>query len=177
MSFVSLVSEEQADAHLKQLYQQIREGFGFLPNYFQALGRAPGIIEGHLALAGDILLKDGALPRVVKEQIGVVVSGINSSSYCIAIHMEILRQLGIEKPLGRKLATDYPNAPVDEKVKVLFRFADKLTRRPSDFEQADVEVLRQAGWDEAALFETVLTVSYFNLVSRIAIGLGLVADF
>ena len=77
--------------------------------------------------------------RVLKEQIGLVVSGINSSSYCVALHMEILRGFGIEKPLGRKLATDYAAAPVGEKAQALFRFAEKLTRKPFDFEQEEVD--------------------------------------
>ena len=176
MSFVSLVTVDRADASLKATYEQIRERFGFLPNYFQAIGRMPKPIDGHFALGTD-LMKDGALPNSVKEQIGLVVSGINSSSYCVALHMEILRSLGIEKPLGRKLATDHQNAAVDETVKALFRFADKLTRRPDEITQTDAEAVRAAGWDESALFETVLTVALFNLYNRVSIGLGLMADF
>ncbi len=90
--------------------------------------------------------------------------------------MELLRSLGVEKPLGRKLATDYASAPVGEKVQALFRFAYKLSRRPGDIEKADVDVVRAAGWDEAAVFEAVLAVSLYNFYNRVSIGLGLVAD-
>lgn len=176
MSFVALVSDEQASPALKKVYEQIRREFGFLPNYFQALGRAPRVMESHLALA-EAITNDGALSRTLKEQIGLVVSGLNSSSYCIAAHMEILRRLGVEKRLGRKLATDYANAPVGDKEKALFRFADKLTRKSSDITPADVEAVRQAGWDEQALVEAVFTVAWFNFINRISFGLGLVADF
>lgn len=176
MSFIGLVSDEQASPALKELYAKIRDSFGFLPNYFQALGRAPHALETHLAL-GEALGKDGALSQAVKEEIGLVVSGINSSSYCIAAHLEILRKLGVEKSLGRKLATDYANAPVGEKEKALFRFADKLTRKPFDITREDVQAVRQAGWDEQALLETVLAVAWFNFINRISAGLGLVADF
>lgn len=176
MSFVSLVTEDKADAPLRAKYEEIRGHFGFLPNYFQAIGRMPKLIEGHEVLGAD-LMKDGALPKQIKEQLGMVVSGINSSSYCVALHMEILRKLGIEKPLGRKLATDPLNAPVDDKVKALYRFAEKLSRKPADITKADADAVRAAGWDEAALFETVITVALFNLYNRVSIGLGLMADF
>jgi len=46
MSFVSKISEEQAGPELKPLYEQIREHYGFLPNYFQALGPAPKSSNG-----------------------------------------------------------------------------------------------------------------------------------
>jgi alkylhydroperoxidase family enzyme len=37
--------------------------------------------------------------------------------------------------------------------------------------------LKAAGWDDAAVRETVLTVAYFNYVNRVSLGLGLVEDF
>jgi uncharacterized peroxidase-related enzyme len=176
MSFVGLINEAEAPPELKPLYKQISTEMGFIPNFFLALGRDPEIVRGQLAL-GSAISKAGALPRAIKEQIALVVSGLNTSSYCIAIHMEALHQLGVEKAISRKLATDYENAPVDAKTKALFRAADKLTRTPDEFSQADVGALRDAGWSDAAIFEAVMTTAFFNYIARVSIGLGLVADF
>jgi len=175
VSFVTRIAEEHAGPELKPLYEKIREHYGFLPNYFQALGRYPDIIEGQLAL-GNAVLRDGTLTAALKEQILLVVSGINSSSYCIAAHLELLRKLGIEKSLGRKLAMNYPSAPVESKAMAIFRFAEKLTRQPDDIEEADFRAVLEAGWDEAALVETVLTVAWANFINRVALGLGLVQE-
>lgn len=175
MPFVSQIAEDEAGPELRPLYQQIRDAFGFIPNYFLAQGRAPNLIAAQMAL-NSAVTEDGALPRPVKEQIGLVVSGANTSSYCVALHMELLRTLGIEKPLGRKLATDFANAPVEAKVKLLYQFADKLTRRPADIEASDAAAVREA-WGEAALFETVLACALFNFYNRVSIGLGLMPDF
>jgi alkylhydroperoxidase family enzyme len=95
----------------------------------------------------------------------------------VAAHLELLRGLGIEKPLGRTLATNYEKAPVGENVQALFRFADKLTRKPYDVTQDDADGVKAAGWEEAALFEAVLVVALMNFANRFAIGLGLMADF
>jgi uncharacterized peroxidase-related enzyme len=175
VSFVTKITEERAGPELKLLYERVREPYGFLPNYFQALGAHPEVIGGHLVLGGATL-RDGALPAALKEQILLVVSGINSSSYCIAAHLELLRKLGVEKALGRKLAVHYPSAPVGSKEMALFRLAEKLTRHPDDIEQTDVEAVRAAGWDEAALIETVLTAAWANFVNRVALGLGLTEE-
>jgi uncharacterized peroxidase-related enzyme len=176
MSFFQTVTEDQASPPLRQLYAKIKEAFGFLPNYFLAMGRNPECIEGHLAMAASIM-EDGALPRKIKEQLGMVVSGLNTSSYCVAAHMELLRNMGVEKALSRKLATDYPNAPFGEKEQALFRFADKLTRKTADVDRDDIQALKGAGWEEAAIFEAVLTISWLNFINRTSIGLGVVADF
>jgi uncharacterized peroxidase-related enzyme len=176
MPFVDEITQTDADPRLQAIYRNVEQRMGFLPHYFQALGPKPEVIEAQLAL-NEAIMHDAALTTTVKEQIGVAVSGINSSSYCIAIHMELLRRFGVEKAVARKLATDYVNAAVDDKTKALLRFADKLTRKPLDVEEPDVDALRQAGWDDAAIRETVLTVAYFNYINRVSFGLGLVADF
>ncbi len=176
MSFVRTVPEGEAGADLKPLYENIRNKMGFLPNYFQALGSAPALIRGQLALA-QAVEESPTLPKQVKEMVGMVVSGINSSSYCVAVHMELLRHMGVEKALSRKLATNYAGAPVGEKEQALFRFADKLTRHPDDMTRQDVDALRQAGWSDEGIVEVAVTIGYFNLINRISTALGLVADF
>lgn len=176
MPYVSELEETQADPHLREIYRSIEKNFGFIPHYFKALGATPKAIEAQLQLSAAVMA-DGALSRLIKEQIGVVVSGINASSYCMFIHMELLQRFGMDKTQARKLTTDYENAAVEPNVKALFRFADKLTRKQYDIEDEDIEALKKAGWNEAAVRETVLTVSYFNYVNRVSLGLGLVADF
>ena len=175
MSFVGSVPEDQASAPLKNLYAAIRQKMGFLPNYFQALGRKPELVEGHLALTAAVE-KTPALSLALKEKMGLVISGLNSSSYCIAVHMEMLRGMGVEKPLGKKLVTDYPNAPVEAKEMALYRFADKLTLRPAEVKQADVDELRAAGWSNEAIVEAVVAVAYYNFINRVSMGLGVVPE-
>jgi uncharacterized peroxidase-related enzyme len=176
MPFVNEIEEAQADGRLRELYGKIEQKLGFLPHYFKTLGAKPAVIEAQLQMS-DAVMADGALSTIVKEQIGLVVSGINSSAYCVMFHMELLRRFGVEKALARKLTTDYENTAVDSKVKALFRFADKLTRHPDDIEESDTDAVKQAGWDDAAVRETVLTVAYFNYINRVSLGLGLVSDF
>lgn len=176
MPYVDEIEQAAANSELRGIYEKIEKNFGFVPHFFKALGPMPEAIKAQLELNAAIM-SDGALSTLVKEQIGVVVSGINSSSYCIAIHMEVLRQFGIDKPASRKLVTDYMSAPVDDKTKALFRFADKLTRKPLDVDQPDADEVLRAGWSQAALRETVLTVAFFNYINRVSFGLGLVTDF
>ncbi len=175
MSFVAKITEEQAGPDLKPLFDEIREHYGFVPNYYQALGRFPETIQKERSYA-EVVMRDGALTSVLKEQILLVVSGINSSSYCIAAHMEVLNRLGVPRTVGRYLATDYTRAPVGEKELAVFRYADKLTRQPDRIERADAEAVLKAGWDESALVETVLVVAFCNYINRVSFGLGLVGE-
>ena len=177
MSWVSLVSDEQASPAVKQMFDYIRERWGFVPNYFHALGRDSQLLQDQMNLFTNAMYEDRGLPRILKEEIALVVSGLNTSTYCLAAHMQILGNLGVEKSVGRKLAVDYPSAAVEPKVMALFRFAENLTLHPADIEKSDVDRLREAGWSEAAIFDTVLVTSLYNCANRFSGGLGLIADF
>jgi len=176
MGWVTDVPETQASGQVKETYARIHAAFGMVPNFFRAQGATPGFLAAQVPFFEHVL-GDGALPRKIKEQIAVVVSGLNTSSYCIAMHMENLRTLGIEKAEGRKLAVDYPHATVAPNVLALFRLADKLTRQPAAIEKADWDAARAAGWSEAQLLEAAQVVAAMNFANRISIGLGLVSEF
>lgn len=177
MSWIQLVSEEEASPEVKRIYEYLRENWGFVPNYFLALGRNPKLLQDQVNLFTHAMFEERSLPRLIKEQVALVVSGINLSNYCLAAHLEILGRMGIEKSLSRKLAMDYASAPVEPRVMALFRFADKLTRHPADVEQSDVNTLRDHGWDDDAILDVALVASLYACANRFSAGTGLVADF
>ena len=177
MSWIPAVSNDQASPEVKRIYEFLAENWGFVPNYFLALGRDPQLLQDQVNLFTHVMFEQRVLPRQIKEQVALVVSGINLSNYCLAAHLEILGRMGIEKSVSRKLALDYKSAPVEPKVMELFRFADELTRHPADIEKPDVDRLREAGWDDAAILETVLVVSLYACANRFSAGIGLIADF
>ncbi|MFQ5777789.1 MAG: carboxymuconolactone decarboxylase family protein [Terriglobia bacterium] len=175
MAYIAEVSEEQAEGGLRESYARIRQEFGFLPHFWQAQGSRPDIVQASLEL-WRVIYRAGVLPAALKEKIGLVVSAANSNSYCITAHLELLRRLGVEKALGRQLVHDYEAAPVDEREKSLFRFAEKITREPFKIKESDVSELRRHGWDDAALLEVALVASHFNFLNRLAAALGLIPE-
>ena len=176
MSFIPLVAERNVTPEAARAYAEVRKVYGKVPNFYLAQGTRADFIHAQLAL-GDAVLGDAALSRAVKEKIALVVSGLNHSSYCIAAHSEVLHNLGVPKNLARQLAIDYPSAQVAEPEQALFRFADKLTRHPDEISPADADALRNQGWNDAQILETVVATALFNFVNRISSGLGLIPDF
>lgn len=175
MSHIPLIREEEAGEELRQLYAQVKETLGFVPNLFQAQGGRPDFAQLTMEMI-KTLHSPGALSVDLKEKIGLVVSSANSNSYCIRVHLEMLSKLGVELDIGKQLVRDFETADVPDNEKALFRFADKLTRAPFDVKRNDVEELRGAGWDNAAILEVTQAVSHFNYVNRLAAGLGVIPE-
>lgn len=177
MPFLPVVPDEQAVPEVKKIYEYVTRRWGFLPNYFQALGHDPQLLQDQVNLYTNAMNDERGLPKIIKEQIATVVSAINMSSYCLPAHLEILGRMGMDKSLSRRLSMDYKSAPLDPKVMELLKFCEKLTTQPADMRRADVEQLRELGWSDAAIFDAVLITSLYACANRFSAGLGLTPDF
>lgn len=51
-------------------------------------------------------------------------------------------------------------------------YAVKLTLAPASMKSADVEILRQGGFSDAAILDICQVAGYFAFVNRLADGLG-----
>ena len=60
--------------------------------------------------------------------------------------------------------------------RLLCDYAAKLTLAPGKVGSADLEPLREVGFDDDALTIAVQVIGYFNYINRIADGLGVDAE-
>lgn len=70
------------------------------------------------------------------------------------------------------LKEDFRKAQLSAADRAMLEYSVKLTTHPQDVAQADVEPLREQGFDDRAIHDLVCCVSYFAFVNRIADGLG-----
>lgn len=78
--------------------------------------------------------------------------------------------------LVRDLKDDYREADLSEADRAMLEYAEKLTLRPGDMEESDVENLRGAGFSDRAILNINLVVGAFCHLNRIADGLGVELD-
>ena len=70
------------------------------------------------------------------------------------------------------LIADYRKAPLSESDCAMLDYAVKLTVEPWNMSQADVAVLRRAGFDDTAILDMNQVASYYAFANRLADGLG-----
>ena len=61
-------------------------------------------------------------------------------------------------------------------MEALCDYAVQLTRKPAAVGAADVQALREHGWDDAAIHDAIQVIAYFNYVNRIAEGVGVASE-
>ena len=67
---------------------------------------------------------------------------------------------------------DYTQAPLAEADLAMLDYAAKLTRHAWQVTAADIERLRQVGFDDRAILQINMIASWFNYINRVADGLG-----
>ncbi len=158
-------------------FRQIKDTFGFVPNFFQAQTIRPDLIDAELQLVGAILVKEGALTRLQKEYVFLVCSAANLSTYCVTAHCEMVRMLGLSGPEPEEIALDYTAANLPLAMKALLAFAAKLNGRPTTIARRDIDTLHTYGYTDEQILETVLTVGFAKFANFVSFGLGTVPDF
>ncbi len=174
---MSYIERGPLDEKQYEPFQTIRETFGFLPNFFRAQTLRPDLIEAELALIGGTMVKEGALPRRLKEYVFLVCSAANLSTYCVTAHCEIVRMLGIHGPEPEQVALDHNRTTLPVEDKALLNFALKLNKEGRKIDEDDVEGLRTYGFSDAQILETILMVGIAQFANTVSFGLGTVPDF
>ena len=70
------------------------------------------------------------------------------------------------------MARDWRSAPLSDADKALCAHAEKLTQHQHDIGPADLDVLREHGFDDTAIHDATQVIAYFNYITRVADGLG-----
>ena len=69
--------------------------------------------------------------------------------------------------------TDYRAARLSPADRAMLDYVVKLTRTPSEITRDDVSRLREAGFDDGAIFDIAQITSLFAYYNRVADGLGI----
>lgn len=81
-----------------------------------------------------------------------------------------------DEHLNHEFATTWPTYDLDPKTRALLTYAKKLTEAPAAIDDADIEALHAAGWDQRGVYEATALISYFNFTGRMEAASGLPQD-
>ena len=172
LSWLDLPPDDEAPDEVKELWAAPLERLGFVPNVLRAYAIRPRHLLLWNQFYDDLMRGESGLSKAQREMIAVVVSTTNRCHYCIVSHSAALRKLTGDPLLVEQLASNYTYAPVDPKERAMLDFAVKLTQSSSTCSEADVDLLRDAGWSDEEIMDIAQVAAMFNFTNRLASGLG-----
>ncbi|MGM0591072.1 MAG: peroxidase-related enzyme [Halobacteriota archaeon] len=159
--------ESALPADLRERIDDETERAGFTPNVFSAFSYKPSHFRAFFQYY-DALVDDTTLNRDEIEMIIVAVSGVNHCYYCNVAHGALVRLYADDPLLADQLVANYRTADVTEAQRVMLDVAVALTERPETVGGADIQRLREVGYDEEAIWDIAAVTSFFNLSNRMA---------
>jgi uncharacterized peroxidase-related enzyme len=80
--------------------------------------------------------------------------------------------VSLDAELAGQLARDYTTAKIDAADRAMLDYAATLTRHAHRVTPADLQRLRDVGFNDQAILQINFIASWFNYINRVADGLG-----
>lgn len=180
-AWIKMISDEEADDALLDTLHLARTPHGTVDNVMRVHSLRPNTMRGHVILYRAALHDDAnTLPMWLQETISAYVSLLNNCEYSYANHWSNARHLiGNDRradAIETALQASRPETVFEGRELALLEYAAKLTLKPGEMAESDVEALRSQGVDDGEILEANQIIGYFNYVNRLLNGLGVTTD-
>ena len=154
MALLQTTPPEKAEGKLAELYAEVEQMFGMVPNNVRLLGVSPALLDNQLQLIG-YYMEHPTLTVPLLAMIRLLVSKACKSPYCQTLNTGLLLKAGYTIEQVAEMQADPAKAPLDEKQKALLLFVLKACDNPHGVVAQDVEHLKGVGWTEPHILDAV----------------------
>ncbi|MEO1018155.1 MAG: carboxymuconolactone decarboxylase family protein [Pseudomonadota bacterium] len=153
MARIAYVDPASAQGRAKTLLDGAKQQLGMVPNLFKVMANEPAVLDTYFKMNGA--LDGGSFDKAAREAIALTVAGENECGYCASAHTAISKSLKVEPlEIDRRLAGHSENP----KLEAALVFASRVVAAKGWVSDADIQAVRDAGHDDAAIVEIVANV-------------------
>jgi len=166
MPRIEPVQITQAQGKTRQLFDGVQNALGMVPNMMKTMGQSPAVLGAYLGFSQAL---GGTLDARLREQIALAIAGANRCDYCASAHTLLGAKAGVE---AEELARNLRGQSADAKANAAIQFAQAIVTQHGHVTDADLDVVRDAGYDQAQIVEIValaalnIFTNYFNHVAQ-----------
>ena len=153
---------------LQQLFHDVSEKAGFVPNVFWVLAHRPDELRAFWAYHEALMRRESGLSKAEREMIVVVTSAANQCLYCVVAHGAILRVYEKSSTIAEAIATNYRKADISDRQKAMLDFALKTCNVSHRIDEDDFSTLRAYGFDDEDIWDIGAIAAFFALSNRMA---------
>ena len=171
MQRLTALNPETTTGKSKELFNAIQSKLGMVPNMMRTLGNSPAALNGYLSFSAA--LGESSIGGKLGELIALTVANANSCEYCNAAHSFIGEKLvHID---AATIAAAREGKSADAKIEAALNFARTMVEKRGLVNDADVNALKDAGYNEGAIAEIIahvglnLLTNYFNNAAKVTV--------
>jgi uncharacterized peroxidase-related enzyme len=152
MKTVTVPTYEQVSPGNQAIFNQLKQGLGFVPNLYATFAHSETALATYLALQNA---KSSLSPKA-REVINLVVSQVNSCPYCLAAHTALGKMVGFTPE--QILEIRRGGAAFDLRLDALAQLVRSLVLERGHADPALVQAFFAAGWTEGNLVDALVVV-------------------
>jgi uncharacterized peroxidase-related enzyme len=167
MSRIPTPALETATGATAEVYAQLKESIGGVPNTFAAIG-AHGAAALKAILQAESVLAAGTLSKRDQETIKLTVSEVTGCNYCVAAHSLLGKLAGLKPDVLKQIRAGKPSG--DAKRDALVRFVRNLMQTSGEISDEQFSAIKAAGYTDAQLVDISLAIAlivFTNVFNRI----------
>lgn len=172
MAYINVIDYEQSGGELRDIYDNLIATRGKLADVHMIQSLNPTTIVSHMKLYLDIMFGQSPLKRYQREMLGVIVSVANNCAYCKLHHGEALHHYWKDENKVKALCDGAEDVELSLADGALCDFARAVTLQPSQPKSDKISELKKLGFEDRAILDATLVISYFNFVNRMVMTLG-----
>ena len=172
MSRIPLIDPTEADPRIRPQLSRIDGAFGTVPNMFRAVANSPAALQSMWGAFGAF--STGSLGAALTEQVAVAVADRNRCRYCLAAHTALGTNAGLDEA---SLAAAQAARADDPRVQALLEFVVALVDRHGQVDDDGIQSLREHGWTDEQIVETIAQVALNLFTNYVNIALDVPVDF
>lgn len=172
MSRTKLIGLADASPVTQPILAEITAAFGSTPNMFRAVANSPAALKSMWGAFGA--LGGGTLGAKLGEQIAVAVADIDACNYCLAAHTALGRKAGAT---AEEMTEAQAGRSADPKTAAVLAFVVKVVTDRAQVSDANVQALRDAGFDDEGIVEIVAHIALNLFTNYINVALDVPVDF
>ena len=173
MTFIQTILEDQAEAGVKEMYEENIAQFGYLPNYVRAFGLRPHVMAAWGQLLGAI--HHDMDPRRY-ELVTLAAARALKSSYCMLAHVTVVLNEFYSTEQLTQIARDYHAADLTRAEVAMMAFAEQVVLDATAVTQTDIDVLRRHNFTDAEIFDITAAAAARCFLSKTVDALGAEPD-
>jgi uncharacterized peroxidase-related enzyme len=175
MPWIRTIDPEDADGRLAEAYGWQARKLG-RPTEFTQLGSLDAeIVHARLVMYRASENVASRLSVRQRQLISYLTSILNATPHCAALARTQISNLAAADALLDALDRQaYDSLPPEDAA--LARYVHKLTLQPGTITEADIEDLREVGFEDLDILDANNQCAHLNYTNRVANGLGLLSE-
>ncbi len=162
MKALKALSNEQASVQTKEIFSNIKQKVGRVPNLYAAIGNSSNLLAGFLQFSET--LKKGVFSAKEREAIDLAISQVNNCAYCLSAHTALGKMAGFTEKETLQIRD---GSIEDNKLNTLTNLAKEITENRGNATPETIERFFAVGYNATAFAELIGMVALRSIANYV----------